>query len=249
MAALTFRCGPARVDLSADGVVTGVVPDRDPGRSFLTSGGELLATVAGRPVRWGPPAVSADADEVEVSRTSERLHLVLRHAFAAGWGVRVALTNVGDRRAGRGRRGPHLAGAGGAAGVGAGRGRVRQLRGPAGRRLGSAAGRCAAAGRGDGGERGGSAPGAARPAAVRPLRRPVALGPVPRPPSVRPRPAPGGAAPPGPDGRRGGDGRLGRGRGAGHGRGPGRGDGPGPGRAEPQRGRVASPSSSARPGD
>lgn len=95
MAELSFRCGPARIDLSAAGVVTAVVHDAVPGLSFLAAAGELRATVQGRPVAWGEARLSADADEVEVTWTSDRLLLVVRHTFALGWGVRVALTNLG----------------------------------------------------------------------------------------------------------------------------------------------------------
>jgi hypothetical protein len=96
MAELSFRCGPGRVDLSAAGVVTAVVHDAAPEESFLTTAGELRAAVQGSRVVWGAPRLSVDTDEVEVTWASDGLLLVVRHTFAVGWGVRVALTNLGD---------------------------------------------------------------------------------------------------------------------------------------------------------
>lgn len=95
MAELSFRCGPARIDLSAAGAVTAVVHDAAPEATFLVAAGELRADVQGSPVAWGAPQLSADADEVEVTWATDRLQLVVRHTFAAGWGVRVALSNLG----------------------------------------------------------------------------------------------------------------------------------------------------------
>jgi hypothetical protein len=96
MSALSFRCGPAQIDLSDAGAVTAVVHDAEPAVSFLTRAGELTARTQGAPLVWDAPVLRADADEVEVTWTSDRLQLVVRHTFAVGWGVRVALSNLGS---------------------------------------------------------------------------------------------------------------------------------------------------------
>ena len=92
---LSFRCGPGRVELAASGTVTAVRHDGAPEVSYLDSAAELRVAVAGVPVTWTDPAVSVDADEVEVTRTGGPLRLVVRHTFGDGWGLRVALTNEG----------------------------------------------------------------------------------------------------------------------------------------------------------
>lgn len=91
-----FPCGPAFVEVSADGVVTGVAHRSRPGTSYLESAGEVRARRAGRPVHWSAPVVDVDVDEVEVTRSDGPLRLVVRHTFAAGWGLRVALSNLGE---------------------------------------------------------------------------------------------------------------------------------------------------------
>jgi hypothetical protein len=97
VAELSFRCGPARIELSAAGVVTAVLHDATPETSLVTSAGELRAVVDGAPVVWGRPLLSVDADEVEVSWVAGDLRLVVRHTFALGWGIRVALSNTASR--------------------------------------------------------------------------------------------------------------------------------------------------------
>lgn len=95
MPGLSFRSGPAVVELSADGVVTEVRHTAHPGWTYLSSAGEVRAWVHGEPVTWAAPLVEADADEVEVIRSSDDLRVVVRHSFAVGWGIRVALSNSG----------------------------------------------------------------------------------------------------------------------------------------------------------
>jgi len=92
---LSFRCGPGRVELAASGTVTAVLHDSAPEVSYLDSAGELRVAVDGAPLAWSSPAVSVDADEVEVTRSGGLLRLVVRHTFGDGWGLRVALTNEG----------------------------------------------------------------------------------------------------------------------------------------------------------
>jgi len=93
---LTFRSGPALVELSAAGVVTAVGHAAHPGPGYLTSAADVIVWAGGAPLVWSAPVLEADADEVEVARTSGELRVVVRHSFAAGWGIRVALSNGGD---------------------------------------------------------------------------------------------------------------------------------------------------------
>lgn len=95
MPGLSFRSGPALVELSADGVVTEVRHTAHPSWAYLSSAGEVRAWVHGEPVSWSAPVVEADADEVEVTQTSDDLRVVVRHSFSVGWGIRVALSNSG----------------------------------------------------------------------------------------------------------------------------------------------------------
>ncbi len=45
---------------------------------------------------WSAPEVLVDSDEAEFGYRSGSVRVVVRHSFAAGWGVRVALTNLVD---------------------------------------------------------------------------------------------------------------------------------------------------------
>jgi hypothetical protein len=93
----SLRWDAARVDLSDAGVVTAVVPDAEPARSYLVTAGELRVVQDGTPVTWSAPELGVDADEVEVTRAAGPLRLVVRHSVAAGWGVRLVLSNSGDQ--------------------------------------------------------------------------------------------------------------------------------------------------------
>lgn len=95
MPGLSFGSGPAVVELSAEGVVTGVRHTAHPRWAYLSSAGGVAAWVRGEPVTWSVPRVEADADEVEVTRTGGDLRVVVRHSFSVGWGIRVALSNSG----------------------------------------------------------------------------------------------------------------------------------------------------------
>ncbi|CAA9313491.1 MAG: hypothetical protein AVDCRST_MAG48-2220, partial [uncultured Friedmanniella sp.] len=92
---LTFRCGGAAVAVGPDGTVTATLPGAEPAQ--LVSGGLLVHAADGRPLVPGPPEVRADDDEVELAWSAGALGLVVRHTFAAGWGLRVALSAPGDR--------------------------------------------------------------------------------------------------------------------------------------------------------
>ena len=97
MSGHSLRWDAARVDLSDAGVVTAVVHDADPGRSYLATAGELRVLQDGTPVTWSAPELGVDADEVEVTRAAGPLRLVVRHSVAVGWGVRLVLSNSGDQ--------------------------------------------------------------------------------------------------------------------------------------------------------
>ncbi|WP_375423973.1 hypothetical protein [uncultured Friedmanniella sp.] len=90
-----FGWGGAEVALDATGTVTSVRHASAPG-AYLSSLGEVEVWTRGGPVTWSSPEVALDVDEVEVVRRSGDLRLVVRHGFAAGWGLRVTLVNAGS---------------------------------------------------------------------------------------------------------------------------------------------------------
>ena len=93
---LTFPFGPGAVTVAEDGRILAVQAD-PAGLSYLTGGGQVVATLAGRAVEWSTPTVAADVDEVEFGyRSAVGLGLVVRHAFTTGWGLRIVLSNLGD---------------------------------------------------------------------------------------------------------------------------------------------------------
>jgi len=93
---MIFRCGPATVELGADGAVSSVVHDAHPGHSYLAGVVIRAVVIGGRAVPVGQPDVLADEDEVELVHTvTDRLRLVVRHTFAAGWGLRIAFSDLG----------------------------------------------------------------------------------------------------------------------------------------------------------
>ncbi len=93
MSDLTFACGPAEVVIAPDGTVRASVPGADP--ALLVVGGHLVRAADGRALVPGLPEVRADDDEVELAWSAGPLSLVVRHTFAAGWGLRVALSAPG----------------------------------------------------------------------------------------------------------------------------------------------------------
>lgn len=93
---MSFRSGPGVIDFDADGSLTRVEHDRRPGWPALTGGGRPTAIVDGRAMEWAGPEVLADADEVEFGYLGGSIRVTVRHSFAVGWGVRVAVTNLGD---------------------------------------------------------------------------------------------------------------------------------------------------------
>jgi hypothetical protein len=93
---LTYRCGPAVITLDSAGSLVSVVHDKRPTASYLTGGGRPMVSVAGTWLQWPGPEVLADSDEVEFGYERDPIRVVVRHSFAAGWGVRVALANLTD---------------------------------------------------------------------------------------------------------------------------------------------------------
>jgi hypothetical protein len=94
---MIVRCPPATITIQPDGEITAVVHDADPGVSYLDSGGRFDVIRSGQPVQWPPPSMAADRDEVELTFERDGLRLVIRHSFVAGWGIRIACTNLGGQ--------------------------------------------------------------------------------------------------------------------------------------------------------
>jgi hypothetical protein len=93
---LDFRYGPGMITVDRAGVIRRVVHDSRPGRSYLQEAGRVTAQLAGEQVRWEQTGWQADSDEVEVVwEAAGLLRLAVRHTFAAGWGMRLAVTNIG----------------------------------------------------------------------------------------------------------------------------------------------------------
>ena len=84
------------ITLDAAGSLISVVHDKRPTAGYLTGGGRPLVSVGGAGLLWPDPEVLVDSDEVEFGFEREPVRVVVRHSFAAGWGVRVALTNLTD---------------------------------------------------------------------------------------------------------------------------------------------------------
>ncbi len=94
---LSFPLGRGVVTLAADGQILGVRGADGGSPSYLAGGGDVVVDRSGRAVAWSSPSLSVDVDEAEYSyRAAAGLGLVVRHSFAAGWGIRIALTNQGD---------------------------------------------------------------------------------------------------------------------------------------------------------
>jgi hypothetical protein len=94
---MIFRCDPATITIEPDGEISAVVHDADPAVSYLDSGGRFDVVRSGQLVRWPPPTVAADRDEVELTFEADGLRLVIRHTFVAGWAIRIACTNLGGQ--------------------------------------------------------------------------------------------------------------------------------------------------------
>lgn len=97
-AGLTFSAGPTRVSCSRSGRVTSVRHESHPGRSYLAGATLGSLRVDGVDLEPPLPEVLADVDEVEFVHTYPgRLRVVVRHAFAAGWGMRLLFSSLAER--------------------------------------------------------------------------------------------------------------------------------------------------------
>jgi len=96
---MIFRSGPGQITCAESGRVTSVRHESRPGLNYLV-GAELgPLQVDGQVLDPVEPEVMADVDEVEFSFTYPgRLKVVVRHTFAAGWGVRAAFSNLAATR-------------------------------------------------------------------------------------------------------------------------------------------------------
>ena len=93
---LDFRYGPGVITVDGAGVIRRMEHDSRPGASYLLEAGTITVQLAGGQVRWEQTGWQADSDEVEVVwEAAGLLRLAVRHTFAAGWGMRLAVTNIG----------------------------------------------------------------------------------------------------------------------------------------------------------
>jgi hypothetical protein len=92
---MMFHTGPGRISCARSGRVLSVVHEEKPDLSYLAGAcvGEL--SIGGRVVAAGVPEVLADVDEVEFVYTyPDLLRVLVRHTFAAGWGIRIVLASL-----------------------------------------------------------------------------------------------------------------------------------------------------------
>ena len=86
-----FRAG--EVTLGAGGEIVSVTAHPG-GPAYLVGGGRVMATIAGREHDWSAIGMTVDVDEVELrGQLGHGVTVMLRHSFAAGWGVRLVLVN------------------------------------------------------------------------------------------------------------------------------------------------------------
>ncbi len=94
---MIFDSGPARITCDRSGWVRSVVHRARPGVGYLEGAAIGTIVVDGESLAPPEPEVQADVDEVEFVYTyPERLRLVVRHSFAAGWGIRFAFSSLGS---------------------------------------------------------------------------------------------------------------------------------------------------------
>jgi hypothetical protein len=92
---MIFAAGPARVTCDRSGQVTSVRHQRSGDLSYLAGAGLGALQVDGAFLDLPDPEVLADVDEVEFVYTfPERLRVVVRHSFSAGWGMRLAFSSL-----------------------------------------------------------------------------------------------------------------------------------------------------------
>ena len=97
---LSFEAGGLRLSFSGPGeAAEGELVSCSAGTvGLLTRGGFVTARMNGRDVAWESAGLTADVDELEVTRRSDvGIRATLRHSFDAGWRVRLLLLNPGPR--------------------------------------------------------------------------------------------------------------------------------------------------------
>jgi hypothetical protein len=95
---MIFACGPGEISCARSGWVTSVTHSREPGLGYLAGAALGRLRVDGQQLDAPVPQVLADADEVEFVYTyPERFRVVVRHTFAAGWGLRLSFTSLAAR--------------------------------------------------------------------------------------------------------------------------------------------------------
>ena len=92
---MIFSAGPGRIALNDEGVIVGARHRTRPDEDYLRDAARVSAWLEGTSVSWGEPDIQQDADEVQIDwHWQDRLRLTVRHAFTAGWGMRMALINL-----------------------------------------------------------------------------------------------------------------------------------------------------------
>ena len=92
---MIFSVGPGRIALNDEGVIVGASHRTRPDDDYLCDAARVSSWLDGKSVSWGEPDIQQDADEVQIDwRWENRLRLSVRHAFTAGWGMRMALVNL-----------------------------------------------------------------------------------------------------------------------------------------------------------
>ena len=92
---MIFTAGPAQVTCDRSGKVTSVRHRGFGDLSYVTGAGVGALQVDGAFLDVPDPEVLADVDEVEFVYTFPgRLRVVVRHSFSAGWGLRLAFSNL-----------------------------------------------------------------------------------------------------------------------------------------------------------
>ena len=92
---MIFSVGPGRIALNDEGVIVGALHRTRPDDDYLCDAARVSSWLDGESVSWGEPSIQQDADEVQIDwHWENRLRLSVRHAFAAGWGMRMALFNL-----------------------------------------------------------------------------------------------------------------------------------------------------------
>jgi hypothetical protein len=96
---MIFSAGPGRIALNDEGVIVGARHRTRPDDDYLRDAARVSSWLEGTSLSWGEPDIQRDADEVQIDwHWQNRLRLSVRHAFTAGWGMRMALVNLTGER-------------------------------------------------------------------------------------------------------------------------------------------------------